>query len=113
MLANGTYKWFDMSQPWSENKFWDYWASTSAALTGALSLGRGIWEDTSIAIGATLITDGIDVETLGGTIIGSLAGGFVERYIPVRMDKIPVDIKDSGVMYDYFGGVTSVFQLDT
>ena len=109
VLANGTYQWYDLSQPGNENKSWDYWASTSAALTGALSPGRGIWENTSIAIGATLITDGVDGGALSGTTIGSLAGGVVGKYIPVGMDKMPVEIKVPGVIYDYLGGVTSEF----
>ncbi|MDX7900184.1 hypothetical protein [Aeromonas media] len=83
VLANGKYQWYDLSQPGNKNKSWDYWASTSAALTGALSPGRGIWENTSIAIGATLITDGVDGGALSGTTIGSLAGGVVGKYIPV------------------------------
>lgn len=87
VLANGTYQWYDLSQPGNENKSWDYWASTSAALTGALSPGRGIWENTSIAIGATLITDGVDGGALSGTTIGSLAGGVVGKYIPVGVVK--------------------------
>ncbi|MNH00406.1 hypothetical protein D3C79_595980 [compost metagenome] len=113
VLANGTYQWYDLSQPGNENKPWDYWASTSAALTGALSPGRGIWENTSIAIGATLITDGVDGGALSGTTIGSLAGGAVGKYVPVGMGKIPfkmpVKIEVPGVIYDYFGGVTSEF----
>ncbi|MGL6559286.1 DUF637 domain-containing protein [Aeromonas dhakensis] len=111
VLANGTYQWYDLSQPGNENKSWDYWASTSAALTGALSPGRGVWENTSIAIGATLITDGVDGGALSGTTIGSLAGGVVGKYIPVGMDKMPVDIKIPSVIYDYFGGVTSEFSV--
>ncbi|MGU5815316.1 DUF637 domain-containing protein [Aeromonas hydrophila] len=109
VLANGTYQWYDLSQPGNENKSWDYWASTSAALTGALSPGRGVWENTSIAIGATLITDGVDGGALSGTTIGSLASGVVGKYIPVGMDKMPAGIKVPGVIYDYFGGVTSEF----
>lgn len=113
VLANGTYQWYDLSQPGNENKSWDYWASTSAALSGALSPGRGIWENTSIAIGATLITDGVDGGALSGTTIGSLAGGAVGKYIPVGMGKIPfkipVKIEIPGVIYGYFAGVTSEF----
>ncbi|WP_429069248.1 hypothetical protein [Aeromonas dhakensis] len=110
-MANAAYQWYDLSLPGNENKSWDYWASTSAALTGALSLGRGVWENTSIAIGATLITDGVDGGALSGTTIGSLAGGVVGKYIPVGMDKMPVDIKIPSVIYDYFGVVTSEFSV--
>ena len=74
-IANGTYQWFDLSQPGNENKTWDYGSSVSAGITGALAPGRDIWPNVGIAAGGAVFTDGPDVGAVSGAAAGAWAGG--------------------------------------
>jgi filamentous hemagglutinin len=65
-IANGTYQWFDLSQPGNENKSWDYKESISSGITGALAPRRSVWSNAGIALGGTLFTDGPDNGALTG-----------------------------------------------
>jgi filamentous hemagglutinin len=76
-IANGSYQWYDLSKTGNENKSWDYWGSTSAAITGGLAPGRDIWANTGIAAGSAFFTDGADTGAVGGAIAGSIAGGIL------------------------------------
>lgn len=59
-IANGSYQWFDLSQPGNENKSWDWKSSTSAGIAGMLAPGRTIQQNVGIAMGGALFTDGPD-----------------------------------------------------
>lgn len=74
-IANGSYQWFDLSQPGNENKNWDWKGSVSAGITGMLAPGRTVGQNVGIAAGGAFFTDGPDVGSIGGAAIGSWAGG--------------------------------------
>lgn len=74
-MTNGTYQWFDLSQPGNENKTWDYKGSIATGVTGALAPGRGIWQNAGIAAGGAAFTDGPDIGSVGGAALGTWAGG--------------------------------------
>ncbi len=80
-IANGTYQWFDINseknQSLTENqqKTWDYWGSVSAAVTGVLAPGRGVWQNVGIAAGGAVLTDGVDAGAITGAATGAWAGG--------------------------------------
>ncbi|QWA10021.1 VENN motif pre-toxin domain-containing protein [Sodalis ligni] len=67
--ANAAYQWYDMSQPGNENKTYDYWSTTAAAVTGGLAPGRGIIANTGIAVGGAIFTDGTNSDSIGGAVI--------------------------------------------
>ncbi|WP_253896805.1 hypothetical protein [Pseudocitrobacter vendiensis] len=41
-MANGSYQWFDLSQPGNENKSWNWKSSASSGIAGMLAPGRTI-----------------------------------------------------------------------
>ncbi|BDW67129.1 hypothetical protein JNE141411_47250 (plasmid) [Escherichia coli] len=47
-IANGTYQWFDLSQPGNENKNWDWKSSASAGITGMLAPGRTVGQNVGL-----------------------------------------------------------------
>ncbi|WP_373999740.1 adhesin [Edwardsiella piscicida] len=79
-IANGSYQWFDLSQPGNENKSWDWKSSTSAGITGILAPGRSIGQNVGIAMGSTFFTDGPDTGSIGGAAAGAWAGGLFGEY---------------------------------
>lgn len=79
-MTNGTYQWFDLSQPGNENKTWDYKGSIATGVTGALASGRGIWQNVGIAA--------------GGAPLGTWAGGKFGELAPFP-----------GEVNDLFGGI--------
>ncbi len=87
-IANGTYQWFDLSQPGNENKGWDYKGSVSAGITGALAPGRNIWQNAGIAAGGTLFTDGPDKGALTGTGAGWAFGTVAGLVAPPLFDPV-------------------------
>jgi len=99
-IANGSYQWFDInsaknqSLPVSQQKTWDYWGSASAAVTGALAPGRGVWQNVGIAAGGAVFTDGADVGAIGGAVLGAWAGGKFGELAPFP-----------GEVNDLFGGI--------
>ncbi|MEN4744233.1 VENN motif pre-toxin domain-containing protein [Pantoea agglomerans] len=99
-IANGTYQWFDISSeknqslPENQRKTWDYWGSASAAVTGALAPGRGVWQNVGIAAGGAVFTDGGDVGAVGGAALGAWAGGKFGELAPFP-----------GEVNDLFGGI--------
>ncbi len=111
-LANGAYQWFDMSLPGNENKTWDYWGTASAVVTGALSPGRGIWQNVGISMGAAFIVDGADPGKVGGAGGGALAGGLFGKYAPAGAGELLGDNQLPSVVYDFVSGVTSEFSSD-
>ncbi len=81
-IANGSYQWFDMSQPGNEGKSYDYPGPGSAAIQGGLAPGRGIWQNVGVASGGALFSDGPDMGSVGGAAIGAWAGGMFGEYAP-------------------------------
>lgn len=77
-MANAAYQWYDLSLPGNENKSWDYWGSANAAVTGALSPGRGIKENIGIAIGSSLILDDFSIDKAGVSGVGAALGAHME-----------------------------------
>ena len=108
-IANGTYQWFDInseknqSLPENQQKTWDYWGSASAAVTGALAPGRGVWQNVGIAAGGTIFTDGADTVAVSGSIAGAAAGGFFGKYAPVGVDKLIGGNNIPDFIYDVIG----------
>ena len=108
-IANGTYQWFDInseknqSLPENQQKTWDYWGSASAAVTGALASGRGVWQNVGIAAGGTIFTDGADTVAVSGSIAGAAAGGFFGKYAPVGVDKLIGGNNIPDFIYDVIG----------
>jgi len=107
-IANGSYQWFDMSQPGSENKSWDYKGSVSAGITGALAPGRGVWQNVGMAAGGAVFTDGPDIGSIGGAAAGAWAGGVFGVYAPKIVNSV-TGKEIPGFVYDYWGGVASEF----
>ena len=106
-IANGTYQWFDMSQPGNENKTWDYKGSISAGITGALAPGRGVWTNLGIAQGGTMFTDGPDKGALTGTGAGWAFGTTVGLIAPPVFS--PVLGQHSGFAGEIVGSVGGEF----
>ncbi|UYL03696.1 VENN motif pre-toxin domain-containing protein [Pantoea ananatis] len=108
-IANGTYQWFDInseknqSLPENQQKTWDYWGSSSAAVTGALAPGRGVWQNVGIAAGGTIFTDGADTVAVSGSIAGAAAGGSFGKYAPVGVDKLIGGNNIPDFIYDVIG----------
>ncbi|WP_252393152.1 hemagglutinin repeat-containing protein, partial [Escherichia coli] len=73
-IANGTYQWFDLSQPGNENKNWDWKSSASAGITGMLAPGRTVGQNVGIAMGSAFFTDGPNAGAIGGAAAGAWAG---------------------------------------
>ncbi|WNN48564.1 VENN motif pre-toxin domain-containing protein [Siccibacter colletis] len=107
-IANGSYQWFDMSRPGNENKTWDYWGSTSAAITGALAPGRSVTQNVGIAAGGALFTDGPDAKAIGSAAAGAWAGGLFGEYAPGFVNSI-TGKEIPGLVYDFWGGVSSEY----
>ncbi|MGV3347105.1 VENN motif pre-toxin domain-containing protein [Enterobacteriaceae bacterium LUAb1] len=106
-IANGTYQWFDLSQPGNENKSWDYKGSFSAGLTGALAPGRGVWANLGIAQGGVLFTDGFDKGALTGAGAGWVFGTTVGFVAPPLFN--PVLGPGSAPVGDIIGAVGGEF----
>lgn len=105
-IANGTYQWFDLSQPGNENKNWDYKGSISAGVTGALAPGRGIWQNVGIATGGSIFSDGLNAGGQIGAGTGALAGGLFGLYAPGAVNSI-IGKELPGFIYDIGGAFTS------
>jgi len=105
-IANGSYQWFDLSQPGNENKGWDYWSSGSAAIMGALAPGREIGANIGIAAGGAIFTDGTNAGAISGAVIGSAAGGYFGKYAPDIVDKY-IGKELPGFIYDMGGAFVS------
>ncbi|WP_249939021.1 VENN motif pre-toxin domain-containing protein, partial [Tenebrionicola larvae] len=106
-IANGTYQWFDLSQPGNENKSWDYKGSISAGVTGALAPGRGIWTNLAITQGGAIFTDGLDKGSLTGSGAGWLFGTTVGLIAPPVFD--PVLGAGSAPVGDIIGAIGGEF----
>ncbi|WP_435954717.1 VENN motif pre-toxin domain-containing protein [Dryocola sp. BD626] len=114
-IANGTYQWFDLSQPGNENKSWDYKESISSGITGALAPRRSVWSNAGIALGGTLFTDGPDNGALTGTGTGTGAGWVfgttVDLIAPPIFD--PVVGQYTGFVGEVIGSVGGEFISNT
>ncbi|MEJ5076495.1 hemagglutinin repeat-containing protein [Erwinia sp. MYb535] len=106
-IANGSYQWFDLSQPGNEKKTWDYKGSISAGITGALAPGRGVWQNAGISAGGTLFTDGLDKGALTGTASSWAVGSVVSAIAPPILD--PVLGPGSGFVSEVIGSVGGEF----
>ena len=107
-IANGSYQWFDLSQPGNENKSWDWKSSASAGITGMLAPGRTIGQNVGIAAGSAFFTDGPDAGSIGGAAAGAWAGGLFGEYAPGIVNSV-TGKEIPGFVYDYWGGVASEF----
>jgi len=107
-IANGTYQWFDLSQPGNENNSWDYSGSASAAVTGALAPGRDIWRNVGIAAAGSVFTDGPDALAVGSSAAGAWAGGIFGQYMPGVVNSV-TGKELPNIVYDFWGGVASEF----
>ena len=107
-IANGSYQWFDLSQPGNENKSWDWKSSASAGITGMLAPGRTIGQNVGIAAGSAFFTDGPDTGSIGGAAAGAWAGGLFGEYAPGIVNSV-IGKEIPGFVYDYWGGVASEF----
>jgi filamentous hemagglutinin len=107
-IANGTYQWFDLSQPGNENNSWDYWGSASSAVTGALAPGRDIWKNVGIAAAGSVFTDGPDALAVGSSAAGAWAGGIFGQYMPGVVNSV-TGKELPNIVYDFWGGVASEF----
>ncbi|EPH3919159.1 hemagglutinin repeat-containing protein, partial [Escherichia coli] len=107
-IANGTYQWFDLSQPGNENKNWDWKSSASAGITGMLAPGRTVGQNVGIAMGSAFFTDGPNAGAIGGAAAGAWAGGLFGEYAPGIVSSV-TGKEIPGFVYDYWGGVASEF----
>ncbi|EFS8478459.1 filamentous hemagglutinin, partial [Escherichia coli] len=107
-IANGTYQWFDLSQPGNENKNWDWKSSASAGITGMLAPGRTVGQNVGIAMGSAFFTDGPNAGAIGGAAAGAWAGGLFGEYAPRIVNSV-TGKEIPGFVYDYWGGVASEF----
>ncbi|HCD7967895.1 TPA: VENN motif pre-toxin domain-containing protein [Citrobacter amalonaticus] len=81
-IANGSYQWFDLSQPGNENKNWDWKSSASSGIAGMLAPGRTIGQNVGIAMGGAFFTDGPNTGSIGGAAIGAWFGGKFGEFAP-------------------------------
>ena len=81
-IANGSYQWFDLSQPGNENKSWDWKSSASSGIAGMLAPGRTIGQNVGIAMGGAFFTDGPNTGSIGGAAIGAWFGGKFGEFAP-------------------------------
>lgn len=81
-IANGSYQWFDLSQPGNENKSWDWKSSVSSGIAGMLAPGRTIGQNVGIATGSAFFTDGPNNVFLGSAAAGAWLGGNFSEYAP-------------------------------
>ncbi|URQ62203.1 adhesin [Pantoea alhagi] len=107
-IANGSYQWFDLSQPGNENKSWDWKSSASAGIAGMLAPGRTIGQNVGIATGSAFFTDGPDIWSMGSAAAGAGAGGAFGVYAPKIINSV-TSKEIPGFVYDYWGGVASEF----
>ncbi len=101
-IANGSYQWFDLSQPGNEDKIWDYKGSMSAGITGALAPGRGVWQNVGIAAGSAVFSDGPNTGAIGSSAAGAWAGGMFGEYAPGIVNSV-VGKELPGIVYDVIG----------
>ncbi|MEI2628282.1 adhesin [Erwinia aphidicola] len=87
-IANGTYQWFDLSQPGNENKAYDYLGTGAAAVMGGLAPGRGVCQNVGIASGGAVFTDGANAGAVGGAAVGGVIGGGIGKYAPDLLDPV-------------------------
>lgn len=107
-IANGSYQWFDLSQPDNGNKAWDYKSSVSSGISGMLAPGRTVWQNVGIAAGSAFFTDGPNTGSIGGAAIGTWAGGMFGEYAPGIVNSL-TGKEIPGFIYDYWGSVASEF----
>ncbi|EPA3940448.1 polymorphic toxin type 25 domain-containing protein [Escherichia coli] len=107
-IANGTYQWFDLSQPGNENKNWDWKSSASAGITGMLAPGRTVGQNVGIAMGSAFFTDGPNAGSIGGAAAGAWAGVLFGEYAPGIVNSV-TGKEIPGFVYDYWGGGASEF----
>ena len=107
-IANGSYQWFDLSQPGNENKSWDYKSSVSAGVTGALAPGRGIWQNVGIASGGALFSDGPDIGTIGIAAGGAGLGWGFGEYAPGVVNSL-TGKEVPGLIFDAIGSLGTEF----
>ncbi|MGR2858980.1 filamentous hemagglutinin, partial [Erwinia sp. 1181_3] len=105
-IANGSYQWFDLSQPGNEKKTWDYKGSISAGITGALAPGRGVWQNTGMAAGGAMFTDGPDIGSIGGAATGAWVGGGFGKFAPGIVDSV-TGKEIPGLIFDFTGSFGS------
>ena len=101
-IANGSYQWFDLSQPGNENKNWDWKSSASAGIAGMLAPGRTIGQNVGIAAGGAFFTDGPDTGSIGGAAVGAWAGGQFGEYAPGIVNSL-TGKEVPGFMFDAAG----------
>ena len=106
-IANGSYQWFDLSQPGNEDKGWDYKGSMSAGITGALAPGRGVWQNVAMATGGAVFSDGPDIGAIGSSAVGAWAGGKFGEYAPNVVQKVLGNNPFPEFIYDIGGAFTS------
>lgn len=116
-IANGIYQWLDInseknqSLPENERKTWDYWSSTSAAITGGLAPGRELWQNVGIAAGSAVFTDGANVGAVGSAAAGAWAGGMFGEYAPGVVNSV-IGKELPGFIYDIGGAFASEAATD-
>ena len=96
--ANSGYQYYDLSKSGNENKSWDYIGNATSFATGMLAPGRDVWANTTITMGGTLYTDGMNGVALTGSGLGALFGGAFGKFGPF-----------SGEVNDIFGSFGGEF----
>ena len=107
-IANGSYQWFDLSQPGNENKTWDWKSSASSGITGMLAPGRTIGQNVGIAMGGAFFTDGPDTGSIGGAAAGAGLSGTFGVYGPVFVSSV-TGKEAPGFIFDAVGSLGSEF----
>ncbi|MEM6160097.1 VENN motif pre-toxin domain-containing protein [Erwinia sp. P6884] len=110
-VTNGSYQWFDMSQPGNEGKSYDYLGTGSAAIMGGLAPGRGVWQNVGIAAGGAVFTDGPNAGAIGASAAGAWAGGMFGEYAPGIVNSV-TGKELPGFIYDIGGAFASEASTD-
>ena len=110
-IANGSYQWFDLSQPGNENKSWDWKSSASAGIAGMLAPGRTIGQNVGIAAGGAVFTDGPNAGAIGASAVGAWAGGMFGEYAPGIVNSV-TGKELPGFIYDIGGAFASEASTD-
>ncbi|EFJ5374689.1 VENN motif pre-toxin domain-containing protein [Escherichia coli] len=107
-IANGSYQWFDLSQPGNENKNWDWKSSASSGIAGMLAPGRTVGQNVGIAMGGAFFTDGPNTGSIGGAAAGAGLDGAFGVYAPGIVNSV-TGKEFPGFIFDATGSFGSEF----
>lgn len=93
------------SLPKNQQNSWNYKGSLSA---GALTLGRGVWQNVGIATGGGVFANGPDATSIGSAAAGAWFGGKFGVYAPGIVNSV-TGKEAPGFVFDAIGSLGTEF----